>query len=743
MNIGRLVCVSAVALSLLVFPCVGPARAQTPLGVSEFSPTEIHRQEAAAKVRALERQREVVRPAVVLDQSGFDATYYDLVLAIDEVAQTINSGVTMYARARVNSFNAPTLNLTNSLVVDSVRSFGRPVTWSHNGGFIYVTLDSLYALGEEFAVTVYYHGHPPTGGFQGFAFGSHAGVPMISTLSEPYLAWSWWPCKDTPSDKADSTDVRMRVSSEFYGVSNGVLRDSVDNGDGTTTYWWHEAYPITTYLVSLAITNYSRFDRWYHYGPGDVDSMPVRFYSYPEKLATALTSWPVTVSQIDFLASVFGEYPFITEKYGIAHFTWGGCMEHQTVSSHAGSSFGFNEYVIVHELSHQWWGDMVTCRDWHHIWLNEGFASYCEALWAEHLGGTASYKSYMSSMAYWTGGRIYVDDTTSVNNIFDNRVYDKGAWVLHMLRGVLGDSTFFRVMRTYYADPAHQYKDATTEEFRDLAESVSGVNLHEFFSDWIYGYYYPQYFSSWFAESDGQGGQRVYVHLRQVQTPTQQIFDLPVDFRLYNASSSQVSRAWNTAREQDFQFTASFVPTSMTLDPDNWILDQSYSEQYGVHILTDSLVTGNQYRSYRDSLVAKGSPESLYGYAVLSGSLPAGVSLDTVTGVISGTPLDSGVFNVTFSAWGMVGTSRFTTNRAYTLHVVGAPYMPGDQDGDRILDVQDVVGLVNCVFRHGTAPTPLNAADTNGDCMLDVRDVVSLVGYVFREGALPRFGCLE
>lgn len=346
-------------------------------------------------------------------------------------------------------------------------------------------------------------------------------------------------------------------------------------------------------------------------------------------------------------------------------------------------------------------------------------------------------------MNYWSGGRIYIDDTTSISNIFSTRVYDKGAWVLHMLRGIVGDAAFFQILRTYYADPAHQYKDAVTEEFRDIAEAVSGIDLHEFFADWIYGYYYPKYYSSWFAEPDGQGGQRVYVHLRQAQSTTPAVFDLPVEIRIYNPSSADTVRVWNTARDQDFQFTTSFVPSGLTIDPNNWILDSSRSESYGVRILTDSLVTAHQYLPHHDSLFAKGSPESLYGYQVFTGTLPTGLTLDTVTGAIDGTPLDSGLFNVMIMAWGKVGGGAVYGFRDYTLRVAAATYMPGDQNADRILDMQDVVRLIDYVFRGGTAPQPINVADTNGDCLSDLRDVVDLIGHVFRSGPLPHFGCIE
>jgi len=736
-------CLTAIA-SLFLIVAAPPTGSASDSGPFNISPTELHQELAKGKKSALKRVRSsLAQPASVVFTTTYDATYYRLNLGIvgASYAETgIDGEVSMRAKSLSENFSVPTLHLVSDLDVLSVTSFGRPVTWTHAGEFLYVTLDSLYDPGDEFEVTVNYEGFPTAGGFQGFVYTTRLGNTIISTLSEPYLAHTWWPCKDTPSDKADSVDVIVTVNDNLYAVSNGVLRDSVGNGDGTTTYSWHEGYPITTYLLSLAITNYSRFDRWYHYGPGDVDSMPVRFYAYPDKLSLATTYWPIAVNQIDFFSETFGEYPFVNEKYGMAHFTWTGAMEHQTVTSATSTNFGFDQYLIAHELAHQWWGDMITCRDWHHIWLNEGFASYCEALWAEHNSGVSAYKSYMNNLTYFSGGKIYVEDTTDIDAIFDIRVYDKGAWVLHMLRGVVGDAAFFDILRAYYADPNHQHKDAITEEFRDLASAVSGVDLNSFFSNWIYGTYYPRYGISFLAELRPDNDYNVYVHLRQSQTSNPQVFILPVELRLNGISGLPVYEVQNTKREQDFVFVLPNPPTSITVDPDNWILDVSTNESYALNLITDSLLPGIQHIPYKDSLVAKaGTPP--YHFAIINGSLPAGLTLDQSTGVISGTPADGASGDLTLGLWdnGMIHYREKQVSMDF--RTLG--YIPGDLNDDGFIDALDLAVMIDLLFAGGAPPSHLNSADLNGDCQPDALDLGYLIDYIFAGGPLPQPGCIE
>ena len=214
----------------------------------------------------------------------------------------------------------------------------------------------------------------------------------------------------------------------------------------TKTFHWHEQYPIATYLVSIVAGEYAHFQDYYEYG-GD-EPMLLDYYVYPDELVRAKTIFDEMHDYLDALSFYFGPYPFLKEKYGQARYNWGGAMEHQTLTS-IGQVKPEWRYVYVHELGHQWFGDLVTCASWTDIWLNEGFASYSEALYAEwdgyygHPPGIEAYHAYMATQDYRDGRTIHIADTTQISNIFNIIVYDKGSWVLHMLRGMIPSFSIF------------------------------------------------------------------------------------------------------------------------------------------------------------------------------------------------------------------------------------------------------------------------------------------------------------
>ncbi|NOY58546.1 MAG: T9SS type A sorting domain-containing protein [Calditrichaeota bacterium] len=497
------------------------------------------------------------------NQKSFDVKYYDLRFDLNPGQALLRAEMRMRAKIMDTELAAIELNLINQMNVDSVFVYGSKITFSHKNNMLVIELGRTFVQGDSVETRVFYHGKPNDNGYRAFKFSSRSGKPMIWSLSEPYGARTWWPCKDIPADKADSVDIHVTVPADLIVASNGILR-GVSENDGRKTWWWHEKHPIVTYLVSIAAHPYDVHYDDYLYNAG-ADTMKIHFYTFAGQWDPLQNINLKVKDMIGTFAKLFGEYPFVDEKYGQADFLGGGAMEHQTCTS-----FGFwGEWVYAHELAHQWWGDMVTCENFHHIWLNEGFATYCEALWKENAYGKSALHDDMAAKAYLGRGTVYVEDLQN-DNIFDgNLSYDKGSWVLHTLRHIIGDSTFFHFLHVYYEN--FKYKTATTEQFRDLCEQVSGKNLHTFFKQWIYESGHPDFQYMYDFQKLDSGGYKVSGIISQVQNDGP-IFDLPVDvsIKLVRAETTLVVPV--NEREEYFECIVDKRPLRVELDKDDWIL---------------------------------------------------------------------------------------------------------------------------------------------------------------------------
>jgi aminopeptidase N len=504
------------------------------------------------------------------NQRLFDVTSYRLDLDLYPDQLLLKGAVTITATSLTNSLNSADIDFYQTLSIDSILQNGTKLAYTHQNNLINIDLNAAANQDDPFTFTIYYQGNPGDSNYRSFGWSLHGPFadPIIWTLSEPYGSPAWWPCKDDPNDKADSVFIDVTVPSNLIVASNGILQHITEK-ENRHTYHWKTFYPISTYLVSLAISNYEQFSDWYAYSEND--SMEVSYYVYPEHLNAAKEDFNVTVEMIEFYASIFGEYPFINEKYGMAVFPWGGAMEHQTMTSYGSGLIQGNhryDYINAHELAHQWFGDLITMRHWSHIWLNEGFASYAEALWFEYKYGKEVYHDYINR---WDrvplNAPLFVTDSLSVSALFSRTVYDKGGWVLHMLRGVLGDSLFFESLKAYASDPDLAYNTAVTEDFQQVCEQVSGMKLDKFFQQWVYNGGRPDYNAKWSVS--GEGPFKTTLKITQSNSNP---FTMPLQVVLSGKEFEQSFTITDSIETQWFYFTTDERPDNLDIDPDNWVL---------------------------------------------------------------------------------------------------------------------------------------------------------------------------
>ncbi len=584
--------IPVLALALATF-CAAPARSQEPAGrLHEM----LGKQEMERRLRIKERYRLESIKKSAIDQSVFDALHYHIRLTVDPTARTIDGTVIATVAPTTPSLSSVDLDLYDNLLVTEVRENGVPTGFVHANDILTVTLAGTYTVGDSVELAIDYSG-APTGandvlGGPTFNFSSHFPldsvtlerdtVPVIYTISEPFFARTWWPCKDVVNDKATAS-LSITVPDTLVVASNGRFLGGLDLGNGWKRYDWQETYPIATYLVSLAISNYRTFSDYFHYSP--VDSMEVQYFVYPQDLSDARIDFAPTVPMLEFFSDSFGLYPFVTEKYAMAEITGFIALEHQTCTSY-GSAFirGNNsrDWAVAHELAHQWWGDLISPDDWPEIWLNEGFATYSEALWFEHVGGFAAYRSHMSRFRFRddrspTGFLPFTGTLHDPPALFNvPNIYWRGAWVLNMLRHVMGDGPFFNALRAYAADPRFAYKNATTRDFQQICEQALPLSsqvpmrqLDWFFEQFVFGWSEPWYEFSW-AQDDVGMGNRVEVKIRQIQQSGTVM--MPIDIRVSMATGDSTVVVWNRAREEVHSFLTPGTVRSVALDPDEWIL---------------------------------------------------------------------------------------------------------------------------------------------------------------------------
>ncbi len=433
------------------------------------------------------------------EQAAFDVRHYDLTLDVDPEAETIE-GVLVLTADVVADLARVVLHLERDLTVHSVRVGETELAHLHADGLITVDLPEPLTRGEVLHVSVAYGGaprvapRPPWDG--GFTWARTADdQPWIATSCQGEGADLWWPCKDHPGDKAETFDLHITVPTGLTCASNGTLQSTETRGD-RTEFHWHSSHPIANYNVALNIAPYDVLEE--SYTSVDGTEFPVVFYVLPEAADQAREIFPQFLAELRSLESICGPYPFRSEKYGIAHTPHLG-MEHQTICAYGNGfragRFPDYDWLHHHELSHEWWGNLVTCSDWKDMWVHEGIGTYMQALHLEQLHGRDAYLSEMARKRAFTLVKPMAPERSmssqevyfQPDGAWDNDIYNKGSWVMHTLRWTLGDEAFFAGLRALCYPHGPNAPDAgprfvDTTAVRAAFEATSGRPLDWFFN---------------------------------------------------------------------------------------------------------------------------------------------------------------------------------------------------------------------------------------------------------------------
>ncbi len=422
---------------------------------------------------------------------------------------------------------------------------------------------------DTLIVEIDFEGEPQNLGMGSFSMEEKNGKHFLSTLNEPIFASTWFPCNDTPVDKATSK-ISITNDSNIVSLSNGKLIDVATKGN-RRTYTWETKYPIVTYLISIFSGEYKSFSQKY-ISPND--TMDIDYYVMKENFENAKIDFLNHPKYLKIFSEMFGEYPFIKEKYGVAEILWQqGAMECQTITGIGGnfiSGMNFNVSILIHELAHQWWGNSVTLKTWKDIWLNEGFATYSEALYFERTTGV---KSLISTMYSFKQNINVSDNQTLYNpgiNLFSSTIYNKGAWVLHMLRKEIGDSAFFSGLKSYYN--RYKYNNVNTEEVKNYFEIVSNKNLNKFFNQWVYS-------GTGFIELEIETSEDVLsqdsvlfeISIEQVQSGYNN-YHFPLDIELEDSLGYTYNNTVYIKSDTTLQYVVSNRIKNVVFDKDNWLL---------------------------------------------------------------------------------------------------------------------------------------------------------------------------
>jgi aminopeptidase N len=503
---------------------------------------------------------------------NYDVRFYFLDLNISDSSTYIKGRVTILITPKGQTGKDVCFDMLHLLHADSVRINKKQSPFNQTGDILKISLPILNAEDSLVTIDVFYHGLGITAGdVPGIYNKSNVSVNkrITWTLSESFHAMSWFPCKQSLTDKADSVYIFLSTDKNLKAGSNGLLTAIKDLPDNRVRYEWKSRYPIDFYLISFAVGDYRDYS---FYAPvNDKDSVLIQNYIYnnEEYYTQNKPLIDKTSELIKLYSGLFGDYPFKSEKYGHCVAPSGGGMEHQTMTTLVNFSF----LLVAHELTHQWFGDYVTCKTWQDIWVNEGFASYSEYLANQYLVSQSEAESWMvrtqNFVKSMPGGSVYVpvESADNEDRIFDYRLtYGKGAAILHMIRQEVGnDELFFNILREFL----RRYKNSTAagNDFRDLCSEMTGRSFDRFFEQWYTGEGYPVLTVNWFQRND-----TLYFRSLETTSSTTPLFNSLVEYKVTLLNGDTLITHRQESGLDNWQVYLHGLITSVVVDPNHWLL---------------------------------------------------------------------------------------------------------------------------------------------------------------------------
>ncbi len=515
---------------------------------------------------------------------AYDVKFYGIDLEVDNTSIYLSGSVTIGATVAVTELDTFVFELHSDYTIDSIKVNGIAESYIRDYDDVIVLLSSALTESDWIEAQIYYHGQINTTGWSGIMHNEFYDITY--TLTEPFYAKDWFPCKQVLTDKADSVYIFITTNDTLKVGSNGLLTNVVPVGQGKARYEWKTYYPTAYYLISIAIGDYVEYNI-YAKPEGLEDSILIQNYIYDEDMLNYYKEdIDITADLIEVFSELFGMYPFKDEKYGHCMAPIGGGMEHQTMTTIGGFSF----MLVSHELTHMWFGDYVTCGTWQDIWVNEGFATYGHLLALEQLNDQfpvdIMQQYHNDQLGGIFNGSLYIPesyfniDFTSEEEVdaLTSRIfswglsYEKGAIIIHMLRYELNNyDMFFDILQTYLTQ--HQFSTAIGTDFKSIAENVSGMDLTDFFNQWYFGEGFPRYNIQWFQENDT-------VYIRSVQTtsaPSTPLFKMNMDYHLVYSGDEEIVRLYQSENEQIHRVYFPETITNISVDPEHWVLEEIQS----------------------------------------------------------------------------------------------------------------------------------------------------------------------